>query len=115
MFRLYATGNYSLKTLTPKMKALGLRNHFGNPLSKNSINLLLRNPFFIGLMKAKDKTFDGKHEALVDVNTFQKVQRVLDGRSNNKQFKHQYLFRRKLKCANCPYTLSGELQKGHVY
>lgn len=37
------------------------------------------------------------------------------GKTNTRLIKHDFLFRRLVKCADCSYSLIGEKQKGHVY
>ncbi len=46
---------------------------------------------------------------------FNQVQDILNGRTVDKIIRHEFLFRRLLKCAACGYALAGELQKGHIY
>ena len=73
-FELYDSGNYSLKLLVGTMKEKGLRTHFGRPLVKSQLHRLLSNPFYIGKMTWKGKLYDGKHEPLIGVELFERVQ-----------------------------------------
>jgi hypothetical protein len=43
------------------------------------------------------------------------VQAVLDGKLATRPEKHDFLFRRRLRCKGCGYSLIGETQKGHTY
>lgn len=114
-FKLYATEKYSLSELTEKMKEYGLRNREGNPLYKSAIARLLRNPFYTGVIKVKDKTFTGIHEAIIPSYLFFEVQKILDDKTNGKTLKHEYLFNKLIKCEKCDRFITGEKQKGHVY
>jgi site-specific DNA recombinase len=116
-FDLYSTGTYSLQKLRQEVTRLGLRNRVGKPLSHHGISTLLKNPFYIGIMRIDitNETFQGVHTPIVSTLLFKRVQAVLQGRYAPKTQKHFFLFRRMLRCAHCAYTLSGERQKGHVY
>ena len=116
-FQLYATGAYSLDTLRREMARRGLSQPDGRPLSFNGVSKLLRNPFYIGLMRlaTTGEMFEGNHEPLVAKATFERVQGVLSGRLYPRIETHRFLFRRLIKCSACGRSLTGERQKGHVY
>jgi DNA invertase Pin-like site-specific DNA recombinase len=116
-FELYATGRYSFDTLAPELYRLGLRNRKGRPVTRNGLTTLLNNRFYIGLMylKRTGQVFDGRHTPLVSKSLFDRVQLILSGKTNTRVQKHDFLFRRLLRCKQCGYTLIGELQKGHHY
>lgn len=116
-FELYATGEYSLVTLSRHMAQLGLVSATGKPLVKDAMALMLHNPFYMGLMhiRATGETFEGKHAPLVAKTLFDRVQVVLTGRFSPRIAKHSFLFRRLIKCERCHRSLTGERQKGRVY
>ncbi len=114
-FQLYATGKYTLKTLTKAMQELGLKNTKGKHLYLSTISNILNNPFYTGVLKVKGRTFQGGHEPLVSSKLFTDVQNILTGKTNSKVVKHDFIFRRLLKCKDCGYSLIGERQKGQVY
>jgi hypothetical protein len=115
MFQLYASGKYNLDTLAQTMRELGLRNSKGTFIHRSSISAILNNPFYSGVLKVKGKTFEGRHEPLVSSKIYLEVQNILNGKTNTKQIKHEFIFRRLVKCADCGYSMVGEKQKGHVY
>jgi DNA invertase Pin-like site-specific DNA recombinase len=115
LFSLYATGEYNAKTLSKLMYEKGLRNSKGNIVNKNSLLRLLKNPFYIGIMKVDGKLFAGTHEAIISKRVFNKVQEVLTGRIQHKGLIHDFTFRKRIKCGLCNYFMSGEKQKGMVY
>ena len=114
-FELYAKREYSLSSLVPVVKDLGLRNSNGHYITKTGLSKILNNPFYVGILKVKGKQFQGKHEPLVSSELFLQVQNILRCKTNVKQLKHAFLFRRLIKCNECNYTLIGEKQKGHIY
>ncbi len=114
-FLLYASNKYGLHTLTMKMTHLGLRNPLGRNISITTLSKILNNPFYAGIIKVKNKTYTGNHESLISTALFTQVQNVLTGKTNSRTIKHEFLFRRSIKCEECSYSLIGELQKGNIY
>jgi hypothetical protein len=115
-FDLYATGNYSLPRLLEELKARGLSNRQGGRLHLNGVSTMLNNPFYMGLIRIRKtgEMFDGNHEPLIAKSLFDEVQAILRGKTVNRVTKHDFTFRRMVRCA-CSYSLIPELQKGHVY
>ena len=116
-FELYATGKYSFNTLPPVLEKMGLRNMRGNPVPRSALTNILNNPFYMGLIKIRKtgETFKGAHTTLISKNLFDQVQAVISGKSNSKIQKHDFLYRRVLRCKLCTRALIGEKHKGHVY
>lgn len=116
-FNLYATGNWSFKTISPELYACGLRNHRGNQITRNGISTMFRNPFYVGLIRVKktNELFQGVHPPLVSKPAFDRVQAILDGRTAPKARTHIFRYQRTIRCASCNRTLTPERQKGHVY
>ncbi len=87
-FQLYASGEYSISQLAVELARLGLRARptrrwSPRPLSTSAVQRLLRNPYYCGLIVYKrgttDETvFPGRHEPLIDQDTFDQVQTLLD-------------------------------------
>jgi site-specific DNA recombinase len=117
MFDRYATGRYTLAMIVDVMRAAGLTNSFGNPLGKNAVAGMLRNPFYAGLitLRTTGEVFEGAHEALIPKSRFDEVQDALTGRSRPKEHRHEFAFRRLITCGLCGRVLIAERQKGHAY
>ena len=116
-FDLYATANYSLEQLRHELARRGLRSSNGRPLGYGSLANLLHNPFYVGLIRIykTGEIFEGKHEPLISRRTFDRVQAILAGRLYPRVEKHEFLFRRLIRCQACSRSLTGERQKGIVY
>jgi site-specific DNA recombinase len=116
-FTLYATGNYALRELGDTLYVRGLRSRSGKKVHINSLAKMLRNPFYIGIirMKRSGETYQGIHEPLISPALFNRVQRVFKGKSRSKVIMHDFLFRRFITCAHCRFSLIGERQKTYTY
>ncbi len=116
-FDLYASGTYTLHTLRKEMHQRGLSGRNGKPLALEALSVMLRNPFYCGLIRINrtGQTFEGVHQPIVPKTTFDRVQAVMSGRVFARPQKHVHLFRRMIRCEACGYSLIGETRKGHVY
>lgn len=116
MFELYATGNYSIKRLSIKMYNEGMRSQLGHKLPHSRIHSLLREPFYIGKIKWNNELYDGKHEPMISVELFNKIQNMLTNRTTPKYRKHNFLFRGLIKCAGCHNSITFEIAKAqYIY
>lgn len=81
MFRLYASGSHSLRSLKVEMTRLGLTNDRGRPPSKPLIEKTLANPFYCGIIRIKTtgQTYQGGHVPLINAAMFERVQAVKTG------------------------------------
>lgn len=114
-FERYAEGNVGLHDLIAEMHGLGLSSRRGKPLHINTMNKLLRNPFYIGLMRVgpAGEVFQGVHQPLISKALFDRVQATLSGRAAPKSKRHYFLFRLAIRCRQCGYHLTGEIIKSH--
>ncbi len=115
MFKLYNSGEYSLKRLTETLFKDGLRNNNGNKIYKSRIYELLTDPFYYGKIRWNGKIYDGNHKALIVKDLFEQVQQRLKSKSSPKYNKHFFLFKKFIKCQECGGIITWEIHKGHVY
>ena len=116
-FELYGSEMYSLPSLVEEMFRRGLRNHAGGRVSINGLATILKNPFYIGLIRIykTGQTFNGNHEPLVSTEMFENVQAVLAGKRADRASIQTFTYSRMVRCGTCGYSLIAERQKGHVY
>ncbi len=116
-FELYAAGTIGLWDLRTEMKKRGLYTKSGKALSRASLSWILNNPFYVGLIHIKrtNETFQGIHPPLIGKTLFDRVQAILRGKTVLRSVKHDFVFRRLVRCAVCGLHLTGERQKGRVY
>jgi len=114
LFDLYSTGAYSVDELRTKLFNEGF-NHKGKPYSKPRLLFVLKDVFYIGKMKIKGIVYDGKHTPIIDIETFNRVQKMFNqskARSHDVEFAYTGL----LTCGHCGCQMTAELKKGkYVY
>jgi len=116
-FQLYSMGTVSIPELAMEMCRRGLRNRGGSRVTVNGLATMLKNPFYVGVMRIErtGETFRGTHEPLIALDLFKKVQAVLSGKRVDRTKSHIFTYSRLVRCASCGYSLIGERQKGHIY
>ena len=128
-FELYSTDKYSLSDLSIIMARAGLRikqrrvrvggkmvEREPRPLSKQELNWILRNPFYIGRFRYKDpetgevRVWDNKdtYQPIISKRLFKKVQNILDRKSQSVSKFEFYKFRGLVTCGFCGCKLTPE-------
>jgi site-specific DNA recombinase len=117
LFEEFATGRYSLKSLAAKARAEGWTIG-GRPLYKSTLHQILRKRIYSGDFEWNGEIYSGTHQALVDRETWDKVQALFDHRVQTKEhrIKHDFAYTGFVHCGHCGCHLVGELKKGkYVY
>ena len=115
MFKLYASGEYSLTTLVTKMHKLGFRTRGGNKLVKSRMGKILSDPFYIGKNRWNGELYDGKQEPLIEKRLFNEVQNRLHRKTTPRYGKRFFILKGMIKCSRCGGSITWEEHKGHVY
>jgi site-specific DNA recombinase len=119
-FDLYATGNWTTKTLAAHLEQRGLRSRetpkvASRPVKAKTIQEVLRNPYYMGVVIYCGRRATGRHKPLVDPDTFDRVQALLSARSvaGDRPHKHQHYLRGSLYCAVCGGRLLYSKHRGN--
>ena len=79
--------------------------HGGKPFTKGRLFRLLTNPIYIGKIDFQKQTYEGEHEAIVEVAIWERVQQILqrNGRDGGAEVRNSYsaLLKELLRCASC--------------
>lgn len=114
IFKLMSSGKHTIDTLRDE---LFLRGMYFSPRTRrwtrSYLARLLRHPFYIGKILWRGQIYEGKHEPLVDEQTWKRLQQILDGRNRCSHYKRRHFTygHRLIKCAHCGYSITAELHK----
>jgi site-specific DNA recombinase len=114
LFEWYARGDISLKEAARKVHAAGLAYpKSGAKVPVSTVHTILRNRLYTGWFEWNGKLIQGRHEALVSVELWERVQDVIDGRfSNNaKRGRLDFAFSGLISCKQCGCAVVGEIKK----
>jgi site-specific DNA recombinase len=107
-FDAYASGRYSLTELADLLEQSGLRTRqtakcAPAPLSRTQVHRMLRDQFYLGVVCWDGMKKEGRHEAIIDRDTFEQVERVLKSAmlSGNRTRKHKHYLRGSIYCGHC--------------
>jgi site-specific DNA recombinase len=107
VFSLYGTGSYSLSFLRKT-----IQEETGTKINRAYLEKILKNRFYLGFFTWSGIEYRGKHEAIIDCELFERVQRVFSAFNKPKYRKHEFAFGGLLTCAHDGCTVTAELQKG---
>jgi site-specific DNA recombinase len=107
-FESYATGEWSLSSLTDALHAQGLttvpsRKYAKKPIPRSTLARLLRNPYYTGVLLWKGAVYPGNHPPLVSQEIFDAVQAVLDAHNvaGDKPQVHRHYLKGSVRCGTC--------------
>jgi len=116
MFELYATGNYSIKSLREIIFDIGLVSRKGKKLSNSNVQKILTNPMYYGAFLSNGELFAGTHEPCVSKKLFDSVQTVLTSKTcPKKRGEKLFPLRGLFSCGECGCSITAESKKGHSY
>ena len=108
-FELAASGEYTTESVHEALVDAGLTMPgTGKPVSIQTVQKLLRDPTYIGHVIYKGIEYDnGRHEALISPELFERVQRVLDSHSGagTRERTHPHYLKGVLWCDRCKHRL----------
>ncbi len=113
IFEWYSTMVFSMEQISAKVK-----NDFCLSFPKGRVDFVLKEPFYCGLNRHKDKIYPHKYQTIISKELFDRVQEIKAG-FNKKPFKFaglSYLYRGLIRCGKCGCSYTPEKKKGkYVY
>jgi site-specific DNA recombinase len=114
MFEWYAWGDLSTQEVTKRARDAGLLfKKSGSRIPKSTVAAILRNRIYTGRFDWDGKTYQGRYEAIVPTELWQRVQDVMDGRNARgaKKGRRDFAFSGLMACQACGCAVVGEIKK----
>ena len=118
-FETYAAGEHSLRRLTQDLEGRGLvsiptKRTPSQALKLASVHRMLKNPFYAGWVDYKGERYQGRHDALVPIDLWDKVQELLDSRnlSGERRREHPHYLKGTIYCRRCQRRLCFSRSRG---
>ena len=104
-FRAYASGQWTIRNLLDEVTRRGLLSkptpkRPSQPIVISAFHEMLKNPYYIGIVRYRGIEYQGKHEPLIDRQTFDTVQRLLHEHNfaGEKQRSHHHYLKGSIFC-----------------
>jgi hypothetical protein len=109
-FEEFATGKYTFRSLAEFLAELGIETKNRTPLAKASIQRILTNKAYLGLVKHKGEYFEGSFEPILSPQLFEAVQKILKQKSKPRKTKigHNFPFTGLLTCGECGCAITAQ-------
>jgi len=120
MWDLMLTGNYTPPKIldiankewgfkTRKFKRIG-----GNSLSRSGIYRIFTNLFYAGIIKHGDRQYEGKHEPIITLEEYDRVQMLLGRKGKPRPKHHEFAFTGSIRCGVCGCLYTAETKQKHI-
>jgi DNA invertase Pin-like site-specific DNA recombinase len=113
-FNVYARGKHTDAQIAELLNDKGYRtsgNWGQRHFTKDTVNRILQNAFYLGVVKYKGKTFPGQHPALIEPEVFAECQDIRAMRARKpgtvRKQKRVYILAGIARCSECELTLRG--------
>jgi hypothetical protein len=106
-FALYSTGEWTVNDLAEHLALRGFTtretpNIPSKPIDKRALNSILTNQYYTGKIRFQGAYLSGKHEPLVDTETWQKVQDILASHiCGERTRQHPHFLKSTVYCGSC--------------
>jgi site-specific DNA recombinase len=123
-FETYATGVHSYRDVAEVLNEAGYRPRGRGDRalalwSKDSVNLMLTNRFYVGEVEYHDEHFPGLHEPIISDELFERVQQVRRRRASERgkapRKSRVYPLTGVARCARCGWPMRGSSASGYRY
>lgn len=117
MWKMMLSGNYTppqiLDIANDKWgyRTVKRRKEGGRPMSRSSIYKIFTNPFYAGIFKYGGETWEGRHEPMITLEEFDRVQMLLGGKGKPRPQKRHFAFTGMIRCGECGCLYTAETKK----
>ena len=113
LYKLYATGRYSLEQLRKIATDEGLAGRRSKTsVATSEVERILKNPIYCGEFIWKGKLYKGTHIPLITKTLFEAVQEVFARFKKARERRHWFPISGILTCSRCGCAIVGEIHKG---
>ncbi len=82
----------------------------GAPITLSGIYRTMTNPFYAGIFEHRGKVYQGKHEAMISLSEFERVQELLGRPGRPRRRKHWFAYNGMIRCGECGLSVTGEVK-----
>jgi site-specific DNA recombinase len=80
----------------------------GAPFTLSAIYKILKNPFYAGVIEWEGASHPGKHQAMVTLSEFDRVQEIISGTGKARRKTHEFPYTGMIRCDECDFLVTAE-------
>jgi len=116
-WREFASGAYSKRDIRAMLAQWGLTTRKGKPISDQTLDNILANPFYAGILVDpwSGKEYTGLHTPMVTPEEFARAQQAVSRKNRSRPhhlYREDFPLRGFVRCAECKHPLTGALSRG---
>jgi site-specific DNA recombinase len=117
IFDLYLTGNHSVNQIRDlannkwRLRTRQTKREGGKPLSLSHVYRILTDPFYYGYFYWNDELIQGKHQPLITIAEYDRVQDLLGRKGKPRPSRHIAAFTGLIRCGECKSMITVENKK----
>ncbi len=114
------TGNYTVSEILEKLnnewgfRSFKRKRTGGLPLALSGLYKIFTNLFYTGLFEFKGKEYEGKHEPMITLEEYDRVQTILGRKGKPRSQKHEFAFTGFIRCAECGSMYTATKKTKHI-
>ncbi len=114
------TGNYVVPDILEKLNnEWGFRTRLGkkkgnNPMARSTLYAIFTNPFYAGIIPYKELHIEGKHDPMVTIEEFDRVQLILGRRGKPRPKRYEYAYTGQVFCGECGGFISATFKEKFI-
>ena len=119
-FQLYAKGNKTVQQVADQLATEGLTTAPtpkipSKAITQPTLNKVLTNPYYKGMMRYNGALYEGSHEKLVDAQTWEQVQDILKSNLQGERTRqHPHFLKSTVWCGSCGGRLLVQVSKNKM-
>jgi len=120
MWALILTGNYTVPQILEKAnKEWGFRSRKfkrigGKELARSTLYKMFQNPFYAGIIQYNGREYEGKHEPMITLEAYDRVQVLLGRKGRPRPKKHTFAFTGFIRCGECGCLYTAETKTKYI-
>lgn len=114
-FKKYLEPGETLDTTVEYIATIGLCSRTGHNFGKSRVETILKNTYYIGIIRFNGKDYPGAQELFLPKRLFEQVQSKLHRGRPRVYNKHHSPLQGLIHCDDCGSIVTWQLQKGHYY